>query len=366
MAKIKVAHITKTMPMNGISTVIKNYCLNLDKSQFEITIFTGDPVADYYVELYKDAGIKVIRINESIKRPGRFYVSLYQHLKKEHYDIAHIHGNSATISVELMIAKLSGIKVRAAHSHNSTCTHMAEHLLLKPLFARLYTEAYACSEMAGKWMFEECPFSVVPNGFDTKRFVYSEMDRQSVRDELGIRQKYVLATVARFNDQKNHPLLLKIFEKVAEKREDAVLVLVGDGPNLNKVQELISQHPYRDRIIYYGTTSQVEKIYSAADVFVLPSKYEGLGIVFIEAQINGLPVVTSDQVPAEVNITGHTKFYALTDEPEKWAQGILDCEPADRNDFYNEHSVQIMQYDIVRNAKDLGGKYQTAIKRVER
>lgn len=364
MAKLKVVHITKTMPMNGISTVIQNYCLNLDRSQCEITIITGDPVADYFVNLYAEAGIELVNIHESMKQPQRFYSALFRELKKRSFDIAHIHGNSATISMELMLAKLAGIKVRIAHSHNSTCTHKAEHYVLKPVFNSLYTDGFACSDMAGQWMFGGRPFSVVPNGFDTRRFIFSDADRRAVREELGLGQRFVIATVARFNDQKNHPFLLKVFEEVAKQRSDAVLLLVGDGPNLGKVQEMIRQHPYGDRIIYYGTTSQVERIYSAADVFVLPTKYEGLGIVFIEAQINGLPVVTSDQVPAEVNITGRTKFFALTDAPAKWAEGVLNVDSVNRNSFYEEHIAQILTYDITNNAKELGEKYKAMVKRV--
>lgn len=158
--------------------------------------------------------------------------------------------------------------------------------------------------------------------------------------------------------KKNHEYLLQIFEEVASKRDNAVLLLVGNGPNLDKIKQKIEEHPYRDRIIYYGITDNVTELYCAMDAFVLPTKYEGLGIVFVEAQINGLPVITSDRVPREVDIAGNTKFLSLERGESLWANCILNVHRTNREQFYKANEKSIEKYDIYSNARRLEHIYK--------
>ena len=116
---------------------------------------------------------------------------------------------------------------------------------------------------------------------------------------------------------------MNVFESVAEQKTNAKLVLIGTGPNLESVKEKIANSKYKDRILYLGESDKVNELYNLMDVFVLPSKHEGLGIVFIEAQINGLPVVTSDQVPREIDLGGKVVFLPLQNSPQSWADEIL-------------------------------------------
>lgn len=360
---VKVIYVTKNLAANGITGVVMNYGIHLDKSQFKLDVITGAPVESIYREKLENNNIKVIDLPPKRKNPVAYYQKMWRQLKKG-YDIIHIHGNSATITVELMMAKLAGIKVRIAHSHNVTCDHKRIHHVLQPLMRKLYTYGFACSKAAGKWMFGKGAFEVLPNAFQTEKFIFNEVERIQVRKSLGISDKYVIGNVARFNDQKNHEYLLKVFEKVAEKREDAVLLLVGNGPNLEKIQKKIAEHPYKDRIIYYGITDKVAQLYAAMDVFVLPTKYEGLGIVFVEAQINGLPVVTSDQVPREVNIADRAVFLPLTEDVSAWCKSILNAPQTERKEFYASHKSSIEAYNISRCACRLKEKYETFINNI--
>lgn len=353
--------ITNDLNNNGISSVVMNYCLNINHKSCHMSIICGNPVYSFYRELCFKFGIDLVELPERKKSAIRYYLSLFKELSPKKYDIAHIHGNSATITVELLIAKLRGIKVRIAHCHNSTCNNIWLHKMLLPLFKKLYTHGFACSSLAGDWLFGQGKYSVLPNGFNTDKFFYNEDKRREIRQELNLQGKFVIGTVARFNDQKNHPFLLKIFESVAAERADAYLLLVGGGPNLEMVKELIIKHPYRDRIIYYGETNRVEDLYNAFDVFVLPTKFEGFGIVFIEAQINGLPVVTSDRVPSEVNISNRTRFIALSDDVKEWKDAILNAEIIDRNNFFNKHRNEFSVYDIKNDANYLLECYENML-----
>lgn len=362
MNKIRVAMITNDLNNNGISNVVMNYCLNINKLTTDMTIIAGSPIYSNFRTQCKESGIKLIELPERKVDTKTYYHTLYRVLSNKKYDIVQVHGNSATITVELLIAKLKGIKVRIAHCHNSTCNNMKVHKILLPIFKRVYTHGFACSSLAGDWLFRKKPYTVLVNGFIISKFIFDGNKREEVRKELGLEDKYIIGTVARFNDQKNHSYLLKVFEAVAKEREDVYLLLVGAGPNLEFIKKLIVEHPYRSRIVYYGETSHAEYIYDAIDVFVLPSKYEGLGIVFLEAQINGLPVVTSDTVPREVNIGNRTVFLHLDDDVTEWKKEILNAQSIDRNSFYDEHDKEIQIYDIRKNADRLIGYYEEMLR----
>lgn len=357
---IKIAYITKNLAANGITNVVMNYGMRLEKSRFELTIIAGDPIESIYENKLIQRGINVIKLPSKKKNPLAYYKKIWKELRNN-YQIVHIHCNSATSIVDLLMAKLIGIRVRIVHCHNITCDHVAIHKALQPILKKLYTYGFACSDAAGKWMFGNSSYEVLPNAFQTEKFIFDDSKRNAVRESLKITDKFVIGNVARFNDQKNHEYLLRIFEGVAQKRDDAVLLLVGNGPNLNNIKKKIEEHPYHNRIIYYGITDNVTELYSAMDVFVLPTKYEGLGIVFVEAQINGLPVVTSDRVPCEVNIENRVQFLPLKSDVQEWVEAVLTAPQIERASFYTTHRDSIDKYNISKCINQLESKYRKLV-----
>lgn len=359
MRRNRVAMITNHLGMTGIATVIMNYCKVLDLNKFDLTIIAGSPIAEQYIKECEEYGVKLIELPSRYQQTAAHYLNLWKVLKKGHYDIVHIHGNSAMMTLELLLAKLAGIKIRIAHSHNSTCEHMKMHKLLLPLFRHLYTKGLACSYLAGEWLFGKDNFEVLPNAFDTENFRFDEEKRKRVRKQLRCEDKFIIGHIGRFNSQKNHPFLLDVFESVAQKREDAVLLLVGTGPDFEKIKHLVDVHPYKDRIILYGETDEPAALYDAMDVFMLPSRFEGLGIVVLEAQISGLPCFVSDVVPEEVVLGNQIEFIALM-ERNKWIDSICYSNvlnAKDRFNFYEVFKSEIARYDIDCNAKQLEKVY---------
>lgn len=360
MSKIKVAMIMNDFNLNGISMVVLNYCRHLNLNRFDMTILTGTPIASSNQEECDKLGIQVISLPSRKQSSTSFYKALMKEVSKNRFDIVHVHGNSATITIELLIALLKGVKVRIAHCHNSTCNNMRAHKMLLPLFRKVYTHGFACSSLAGRWLFGDKKYYVIPNGFEVERFRFNPDMRSKIRKELGIEDKFVIGHIGRFNDQKNHPFLLNIFEKTAEKNSNAYLVLVGNGPDFEKVKKRIESHPYKERIILYGETAHTEEVYAAMDVFVFPSKYEGLGIVLLEAQISGLPCITSDVVPHDVVISENIEFLPLGNESVSlWSDAILKHDNAicGRENHFNENKNRIEKYDIQKNAEYLSGLY---------
>jgi len=365
LKKIAVAMITTDLRMNGISTMMMNYCSNIDLNKFEIKIIAGKPIFDICEKRANQLGISIVTLPSRRTNTLKFYCALWKELYHNQYDIVHVHGNSATIADELLIAKLCGITIRIAHSHNTTCTFMRANKILFPLFKRLYTHGLACGKLAGQWLFRNGDFSILPNGFDTKRFYFDEYKREEERRRLGVVAGFVIGNIARFNEQKNHPFLLKIFEYVARIRLDAYLVLVGTGPTFNKIQRMIEVHPFKERIITYGETNETEKVYSAMDVFVLPSKFEGLVIALLEAQVSGLPCIVSDTITKETKIGENISFLSLDSSIEQWGEKIVEAAITNekRKQFKEQYKRQIVKYDIRENVKELEMLYEKNFER---
>lgn len=353
--KIKVAMVTNHFGITGISTVILNYCKALDHNKFDLSVIVGKPIAEENRQECEKNGIKLIILPSRHQESARHYIALWKTIKKNKYDIVHIHGSSSMMAIELTIAKMAGLRVRIAHSHNSACPNMKIHKIINPYFRKIYTKALACGVLAGNWLYGPNQFEVLPNGFHTESFSFDGKERDRIRKELHIEKSFVIGHIGRFNEQKNQPYLLQVFEKVAEKRKDAVLLLVGTGPDFEKTKALVDAHPYKNQIILYGVTKNTRAMYSAMDVFALPSRHEGLPVVLLEAQISDLPCIVSDKVTREVDF-GTICWESIDADPEIWAKRILDVnkvKETDRREYYKVYKKNIAEYDIKNTVKQL-------------
>lgn len=353
---LKIAMVANSLTKNGISSVIINYCTYLDHNRFQVTVLCGGEIEEGNRRLCEENGAKVIQLPEKHKNTKAYLKALRQELKKGKYDIIHVHCNSAMATSELLVARSCGIRGRIPHSHNTTCSHMKAHKLLYPIFTALYTDGLACGRDAGKWLFRDRPFTVIPNGFDQSRFVFDAEKREEYRKKLNIENKFVLGHIGRFNQQKNQEYLLKIFEKTAEKDPNAFLLLVGDGVDFEKIKSLADQSPYKERIHLYGKTDHPEYFYSVFDEFIFPSRYEGLPVTLLEAQINGLPCTISDMITDEVIINPNVKQVALNGPIDGWVAAIEENNKRVKIDLSKFASYNIE--DDVRILEKVYSKYE--------
>lgn len=363
MKKTKVAMITNHFEITGISTVILNYCKVLDKKKYDLTVIAGQPIADENRKECAENGINIIELSSRHKKTVKHYYALWKVLKKNCYDIVHVHGSSSMMAIELSIAKIAGRKIRIAHSHNSMCPNMKVHRILNPYFKKTYTKALACGKLAGDWLFGENEFEILPNGFQTELFEFDEAARKRVRRELEIDDKFVVGHIGRFNDQKNQEYLIEAFEKFAEVHSDAVLLLIGTGPDYDKAKERADNSLYRKQIILYGVTKETRAMYAAMDVFVLPSKYEGLPVVLLEAQISGLPCIVSDRVTEEVDF-GEIRWESIDSGTDKWAAALADAKVRtidERKQYWRMHKHQINRYDIELTVEQMEDIYDQLV-----
>ena len=364
MNKIRIAYIVKNLRINGISTAVLNYSKNMNKEKYDITIFASQPIDEKNRNMCKENMISLVEIPKK-KSLLKYILCLNKYLDKDKFDIVHIHGNSATICLELIIAKIKKIKVLATHSHNTSCSHMMIHKVFTPLLNRLSNLKLSCGQDAGKWMYKNDDFTVIPNGFVVDEYRFDNTGRKSIREKLNIDDGIVIGHVGRFTEQKNHEFIIDTFEKIVESGKKFYLLLVGNGPNYSKIKERVGMSKYKDRVIFYGETDNVRELYDAMDLFILPSKHEGLVIVLLEAQAKGLKCFVSSNVSKEgIFNLNETDILDLSLGSGKWAGEIVNSKVNSieyREEYIKNHHRDLAKYNIYDNVKFLDEIYSNAL-----
>ena len=293
---VRVAQVIGMAVNGGVESCIMNYYRHIDKTkvQFDFLVESTSNIIDK--EKIEAMGGKVIIIPPYTKI-FKYIKELKRIFKEGNYDIVHSNMNALSVFT-LFTAWLAKIKVRIAHSHSTTNKKEWKKNLIKNIlrpFSKVFaTDYFACSELAGRWLFGNRTFNkgkvtIINNAIEVDKFLFNEEVRNQMRKELNIEDKFVIGHVGRFVEQKNHTFLIDIFYEVQKERPNSILLLVGDGPLYNMIYQKVERLGILDKVIFAGVYNDVSKFYNAMDMFVFPSLYEGLGMVLVEAQINGLP-----------------------------------------------------------------------------
>ena len=334
MEKIRILHIIGGMNRCGAETFLMNVFRNIDRSKFEFYFLCyGDKKYDYEEEI-KNLGGKLIRI-DSLKKVGmkRFYKNIKNILETYNINIIHAHTyyNSA---IPLMVAKKNGIKLRIVHAHNTASENKSNLIkkiynIISKIIININANCFlACSEEAGKTLFfKSKKIVVVENGIELKRFEFNDEKRRDLREKYNIENDdLVIGHVGRFEEQKNHVFLVKVFAEILKGKENSKLLLAGNGSEFDNIKNICKKFNIDDKVIFLGNIPNINEILNAMDVFVFPSIFEGLGIVLIEAQANGLTCFASTEVPKEADISGRVKYISLNKNEEEWAKEILHTD----------------------------------------
>lgn len=326
----KVLTVVKGLGINGISNIIFLYYENLDNSKVKMDFAITLDIEDEYRKKIEDNGSRLYKIKVRDKNPLKYISELRKIIRNNNYEVVHVHGNSSMIILEMFAALLGGAKVRIAHSHNTVSSHNVLSILLRPIFNMLCNVRLSCSYDAGRWMFGRKKFMVINNGIDMNKYKFSEEKRNISRNELGISNEMVIGHVGGFNYQKNHEKLIEIFKVIYERNRNTKLLLVGDGENKENIKNIINKYNLNENVIIYGISKDVPKLMHAMDVFVLPSRFEGLGCVLVEAQALGLPCIVSNNVPKDACFSKDVKYINLKEDNQLWATEILKMCTVDR------------------------------------
>ena len=359
---MRVLMVAKDLQLHGITNFIVSYYRILRTDGVEMDFAVGMPADEELVKEIQAHGGLITLLPEKTEDPKGYYKGLNRAMQLKQYDILHVNGNSATISVELFLGVINRIPFRIAHSHNTMCNHVWAHKLLSPVFHLMYTQGLACSELAGRWMFGKHAFAVIPNGFDTKKFIFNPQNRYSIRDLYGISENFVVGHIGFFNKQKNHGRIVSIFKELKRIQPKAKLLLVGDGYTRKDIEKKVEEIGIQEDVIFAGISKEIPQYLSAMDSFLFPSLFEGLGIVLLEAQINGLPCVLSDVVPNAAKLGENYYPQSLNASDLTWAEAVSRCtvQLEDRQNFYAEHENEISKYEITKNGEKLFDIYKKA------
>ena len=353
---IRILHIVTYMGRGGLETMLMNYYRAIDRAKVQFDFLTHrDFRADYDDEI-EALGGKIYRL-PNLNPFSRSYLGALDRFFREHpqYRIVHSHLDCMS-AIPLKAAKKHGVPVRIGHAHNSNQPRDAKYLLklfYKRMIAGQATQLFACSEEAGRWMFGNADFRVLNNAIDAGKYAFDADIRSTVRRELGLpADALVVGHVGRFDPQKNHRFLVEIFEKMPE---DARLLLVGDGVLRPDVEQQAAALGIRDRILFTGVRTDVDRLLQAMDVFLMPSLFEGLPVSIVEAQAAGLPCLISDKVPIECKKTELVTQIPLEASPDEWAEAVLSAAEAPRGDTLAQ--IREAGFDIRANAEWLQNYY---------
>ena len=328
----RIAQVLNRMDSGGIEAVILNYFRYIDRDQFHFDFYCDENSSLPYREEMVAGGAGIFLMPQ-YTHPIRYVRALTKALKDGHYDIAHVHMNAMSVFA-LYAAWRAGIPVRICHNHTTASWSEGARTVLKVLLRpwnRLFATAFfACGKQAAEWMYGRKRVAagkvlILPNAIDSDTYAFDAYTRLKIRQELGIDETaFVVGHVGRFMKQKNHRFLIQIFSLLSKAVPKAVLLLIGEGKLEAEIRELAEQLSIGDRVIFAGVRDDVGRIYSAMDVFCLPSFYEGFPVVLLEAQANGLPVVCSARISAEVCLSDSVLQLPL-DEPDRWVSALMSA-----------------------------------------
>lgn len=329
---IRIAHIMGKWLGGGVESVVMNYYRNIDRDKIQFDFICDEDSTDIPYEEIKQLGGKIILI-PPYQKIFKYHKKLKKILRDRNYKIVHSHIN--TISVfALFAAKRAGVPIRIAHSHSTTNKAEKKKDLLKRFlkhFSKLFaTHYFACSEYAARWLFGKKTFEgnkvfILNNAINVNKFKYDKYLREEVRRELNISDDmFVIGHVGRFVKQKNHTFLIDVFHEIYRKNKKTILLLVGQGPLKEKIEEIVKKLGIEKNVRFLGQRSDVDRLYQAFDVFVLPSLYEGLPVVGVEAQAAGLLCFFSYNMTNETKIIESTIFLDLTETSMEWSEKIID------------------------------------------
>lgn len=332
--KIRILYVLDVLSYNsGVSSVVMSYIRNIDRELFDIDVVVHKPAERDLVQEVCDAGFAVIQLPDiTLRTVASFQREFEKVVTSKRYDIIHGHvSNSAFLYMKM--AKQVGIPQRIIHFHNPVSASQPLKRVRNDFLERNITNwanrFFACSEFTTGPLSKSTTDKVIiiPNAIQAEKFVYNPTIRKKYREQLNISPNTViLGHVGRMDPQKNHKFLIDVFQEYQKLNSDSCLLLVGQGKLEPKMRKNVHQRDLQDKVMFLGKRSDVPQLYQAMDVFVFPSKFEGFGIVGVEAQCAGLPCFFSNNLPKSIAYTENVQYLPIRPKNYaiKWAEKIAE------------------------------------------
>lgn len=311
----------------GIESFLVNITSGLNDKGIQPIVLSVYSSNSIYKDKFTHNGVKVVALTKERKSYGQKLLLYAKYMHKNNDAILHIHASSPGMYTYALIAKIAGVKHIIYHIHSTRAANEKKTTIIKNSILRRFLSGIpnyniACSKEAGKDVFKNKDFKVISNGIDIDRFRFNENSRLRMRKELNIENKFVIGQVGRFSPQKNQLFTLKIIHELVKTDKNVRLVLVGEGSDEDKIRQYINDNGLEDYVRIIKPVANIEDYYSAFDLFVLPSKWEGFGIVALEAQVSGLISIFSEYVIQDVILFEETKSISINNNAA-WETAIM-------------------------------------------
>lgn len=356
---IRILQWGMTSNYGGIEMFIMNMYryINREKVQFDFLLGPNDPPIAFEDEILSMGG-RIFRVMYPEREKPLTAGYRLRKFLKEHPEIngVHVHANYR-YAFPLIQAKKCGLPIRVIHSHSSAVAQMPNESYkdrvklwlqkrqLKKMNAA--SHRFACSSAAGDAMYAALSYRIIPNAIDTSLYAFSPNIRMRVREEMNLQEKTVVGFVGRLSDVKNVLFLADVFDEMHKRNAQVFLLVAGEGRLGDKMKERLARCGLSDSVRFLGMRKDVNELYQAMDLFLLPSRFEGLPVVLVETQTAGLPCVVSDRITREVEITDLLTYLPIEESPEKWAEIALkkltEIKRQDRSDEIADAGFEIRQ-----------------------
>ncbi|QCT06954.1 glycosyltransferase [Ruminococcus bovis] len=352
---VRVLHELFSLDGGGVERLVYDYYRNMDHNKVQFDFVISDLYKKGIFEDYlTEQGCKIFKIVKKTENKKKYLKQIEDIIDKGDYDVIHSHYGIYADEV-MQIAKKHNIKKRIIHSHVAyepiTFMQKVKNIIHKRIALSNATDLFACGRDAGVFMWgkravESGKVHIMKNAVDTSKFAFSNEKRLEKRKELGVEDKFVIGIVGRLSEPKNYPFLWRVYKKVLEKRNDTALVVVGRGTEEKEIKSLAKKMGIYDKINFLGVRDDVPELLNAMDLFVLPSLYEGLPVVLVENQSNGLMSLASDKITDEMAVTDLVNFLPIEGTEEQWAEEICNYKPTIENRKSYRQQIIDNGYDI--------------------
>lgn len=373
MEKIRIAHVAGGLTTGGVESVVLNYFSHIDMQQYEPIYISYDTPDPKVKERFEKLGFKVYEVTKKKENLLKSCWEVYKILKENHIQIVHSHMTHMCF-VSNILGCMAGAKVIISHSHLAECPAGVKKYVygfFKFLSCITATDWFTCSRDAAICLFGRKAWNsgkvhLLSNAIDLSQFLYDEEKRKLIRAENGWEDFVVIGNVGRFTEQKNQKFVLEVFRVFHTRFPQSRMLFVGSGPEMDDIQDRVRKFGLEDAVIFTGSVMDPSIYYMAMDVFLFPSRYEGLGIAAVEAQAAMLPVLASDVVPKEAVVSDTVKFLPLTASATEWAKNLqilLTGSTRSKMDKKELHStLQRLHYDIDQEVDWLGTYYRERLR----
>lgn len=348
-----ILNVVGYIAYGGIESLIFNFSDNIDHSEIKYDLISSNAGMPEMQKKIESTGLNIYYIARRRRHLFKHIFQMFKILKdkRDDYQILHVHMINDSY-IPLFLGWLCGYKIRIAHSHTSYM-HSNVNLYIKItrwLTCIFATHGVGCSATACDFLFKNShlPLKIIPNCITYENYLYNSKQRNKYRKQLGINEKKSLVVVGRLEKEKNHKFLCELMAD--NKLNDCLLFIIGEGSERNQLEYLIEQKGLKSKIKLLGKRGNVNLLLNAFDGFVLPSLHEGFPIVLLEAQINGLYCIVSDNITTEVDISNRISFLSLN--KEKWINEINNIPSRLKVNFDGED-----MYDAKNSTKKLLSYY---------